>query len=470
MTLDPGSLARIQFAFTVSFHIIFPTMSIGLAMFLAIIEGLWLKTKDQLYLQIYRFWLGIFAMGFGIGVVTGIVLSFEFGLGFARFGQMAGPAIGPMIGLEVLTSFFLEAGFLGIMLFGLNRVGPRLHFFATCMVALGTLLSASWILSANSWMQTPDGVLVQNGHVIVTDWLKVIVNPTWPYRLPHMLTAAYLTACFLVAGVGAWYLLRGEHEAFGRRTVSLGMAFATVLIAAQVFLGDVLYGTMLQHQPAKMQAAEGFWEKQSQSPAPYYWVIVPDQANQRNRFALGIPYLGSLWLTHSLDGRVEGLKNTPPDRQPQMGMVFYGFRVMYGIAIIMFGLAVASLWLRWQGRLFSTRWFLRALVVMAPSGVFATLGGWYLAETGRQPWVIYGILRTTDAISPVPAAVLLSTLIAFVCIYALFMAAFLFFTARMIRRGPLMAPAQAEASGSLKPALKSSMMDDPATKKLAPAE
>jgi cytochrome d ubiquinol oxidase subunit I len=470
MTLDPGSLARIQFAFTVSFHIIFPTMSIGLAMFLAIIEGLWLKTKDQLYLQIYRFWLGIFAMGFGIGVVTGIVLSFEFGLGFARFGQMAGPAIGPMIGLEVLTSFFLEAGFLGIMLFGLNRVGPRLHFFATCMVALGTLLSASWILSANSWMQTPDGVLVQNGHVIVTDWLKVIVNPTWPYRLPHMLTAAYLTACFLVAGVGAWYLLRGEHEAFGRRTVSLGMAFATVLIAAQVFLGDVLYGTMLQHQPAKMQAAEGFWEKQSQSPAPYYWVIVPDQANQRNRFAFGIPYLGSIWLTHSLDGRVEGLKNTPPERQPQMGMVFYGFRVMYGIAIIMFGLAVASLWLRWQGRLFSTRWFLRALVIMAPSGVFATLGGWYLAETGRQPWVIYGILRTADAVSPVPAGVLLSTLIAFACIYALFMAAFLFFTARVIRRGPLMAPAQAAASASLKPALKSSMMDDPAAGTLAPAE
>ena len=470
MTLDPGILARIQFAFTVSFHIIFPTISIGLAMFLAIVEGMWLKTKDSLYLQIYRFWLGIFAMGFGVGVVTGIVLSFEFGLGFARFGQMAGPAIGPMIALEVLTSFFLEAGFLGIMLFGLNRVGPRLHFLATCMVALGTLLSASWILSANSWMQTPDGVVVQNGHVIVTDWLKVVVNPTWLYRLPHMLTAAYLTGSFLVAGVGAWYLLRGEHEAFGRRTVSLGMGFATVLIAGQVFLGDILYGTMLQRQPAKMQAAEGFWEKQSQSPAPYYWVIVPDQANQRNRFALGIPYLGSIWLTHSLDGRVDGLKNTPPDQQPQMGMVFYGFRVMYGIAIVMFGLAVASLWLRWQGRLFSTRWFLRALVIMSPSGVVATLGGWYLAETGRQPWVIYGILRTADAISPVPAGVLLSTLIAFVCIYTLFMAAFLTFTLRMIRRGPLMAPAQAEPSGSLKPALKSSMMDGPASHILAPAE
>src|SRR5271170_1892227 len=230
MNLDPAVLARVQFAFTVSFHIIFPTISIGLAMFLAIVEGLWLKTKDPLYLQIYRFWLGVFAMGFGVGVVTGIVLSFEFGLGFARFGQMAGPAIGPMIALEVLTSFFLEAGFLGIMLFGLNRVGPRLHFLATCMVALGTLLSASWILSANSWMQTPDGVAWENGRLVVKDWWRVIMNPSWLVRLPHMLSAAYLTGSFLVAGVGAWYLLKKEHLAFARRTVSLGLAIGSVLI------------------------------------------------------------------------------------------------------------------------------------------------------------------------------------------------------------------------------------------------
>ena len=464
MTLDPGLIARVQFAFTVSFHIIFPTISIGLAMFLAIIEGLWLKTRDALYLQIYRFWLGIFAMGFGVGVVTGIVLSFEFGLGFARFGQIAGPAIGPMIALEVLTSFFLEAGFLGIMLFGLHRVGPKLHFLATCMVALGTLLSASWILSANSWMQTPDGITMQNGHLVVTDWLRVIVNPSWVYRLPHMLVAAYITGSFLVAGVGAWYLLQGKHELFARRTVSIGTALATVLIAGQVFLGDIVYGTMLQHQPAKMQAAEGFWEKQSQSPAPYYWFIVPDQQNQRNRFALGIPYLGSIWLTHSLNGRVEGLKNTPRDRQPTMGWVFYGFRVMYGIAIVMFGVCVASLWLRWQGRLFTTRWFLRALVIMTPSGVIATLGGWYVAETGRQPWVIYGLLRTADAVSPVPAGALLSTLIAFVCVYTLFMAAFLVFAWHMIRRGPDRSPAQTEASGSVKNALRPQVMDSQASR------
>ena len=462
MTLDPSLLARIQFAFTVSFHIIFPTMSIGLASFLAVTEGLWLKTKEPLYLQIYKFWLSIFAMGFGVGVVTGIVLSFEFGLAFARFSEMAGPAIGPMIALEVLTAFFLEAGFLGIMLFGLHRVGPKLHFFATCMVAIGTIISASWILSANSWMQTPAGVSIHDGHLTVVNWRDVIVNPSWLYRLPHMVTAAYLTASFLVAGVGAWYLLHDQHLPFARKSVALGTAFATVLIAGQVFIGDILYGTMLKNQPSKMQAAEGFWEKESQSPAPYYWIIVPDQQNQRNRFAFGIPYLGSIWLTHSLRGRVEGLQNTARDRQPVMGMVFYGFRIMYGLAIVMFAIGVASLWLRLRGRLFSSRAFLWTLVLMTPSGIVATLGGWYVAETGRQPWVIYGVLRTADAISPVPASTLLSSLIGFVCVYTAFITAFLVFASRIVRRGPAEAPPYAEASGSLKNAFRPHVLDKPA--------
>jgi len=451
-------LARVQFAFTVSFHILFPTMSIGLAAFLAIVEGLWLKTKDPLYMQIYRFWLGIFAMSFGVGVVTGLVLSFEFGLAFARFAQTAGPAIGPMIALEVLTAFFLEAGFLGVMLFGLNRVGPKLHFFATCMVAFGTLVSASWIMSANSWMQSPSGVGFEDGRIVVKDWFSVIVNPSWLYRLPHMLAAAYITGSFLVAGIGAWYLLHGKYLEFGRRTVSLGTAFATVLIACQVFLGDILYGRMLELQPSKMQAAEGFWETKSASPAPYYWIIVPDQDKQRNRFALSTPYLGSMWLTHSLDGRVDGLKNTPIDRQPFMGLVFYGFRVMYVTALLMFAVAVASLWLRWQGRLYTNRWFLRALVVMTPSGLLATLGGWYLAETGRQPWVIWGMLRTADSVSPVPASAILSTLIAFICVYTFFLTAFLIYATRVVRRGPESAPEQAEPTGSLKPALTVTVM------------
>lgn len=461
MIVAPEIVARTQFAFTVSFHIIFPTISIGLASFLAIVEGLWLKTKDQIFLQIYKFWLSIFAMAFGVGVVTGIVLSFEFGLGFAKFAQMAGPAIGPMIALEVLTSFFLEAGFLGIMLFGFNRVGPRLHYLATCMVALGTLMSASWILSANSWMQTPDGVQVQGGRVVVTNWLHVIVNPSWLYRLPHMLMAAYLTASFLVAGVGAWYLLRDKHLAFARKTVAMGTAFATILIVVQVFLGDILYGTMLKHQPSKMQAAEGFWDKESQSPAPYYWIIVPDQKNQRNTVAIGMPWLGSIWLTHSLNGRVEGLSNTPRDQQPLMGMVFYSFRIMYGIAILMFAVGIATIWHRLRGTLFTSRPFLRFLVWMSPCGVIATLAGWYVAETGRQPWVIYGILRTADAVSPVPGHAFLATLIAFVCAYTMFMAAFLYFALRIIRRGPVEVSIHAEASGSLKNALRPHVIDNP---------
>jgi cytochrome d ubiquinol oxidase subunit I len=452
--LDPVILARLQFAFTVSFHIIFPTISIGLALFLAIVEGLWLKTGDLVYRQIYRFWLNIFAMSFGIGVVTGVVMSFEFGLTFAKFAQLAGPVIGPLIGYEALTAFFLEAGFLGIMLFGETRVGPKLHFFATCMVALGTTISAAWIMSANSWMQTPDGVAWDHGRLIVTDWWKVIVNPSWPVRLPHMLLAAYLTAAFLVSGVSAWYLLRGREIGFARRTLSLGMGAACILIAVQVFVGDHVGTTMVKYQPAKLQAAEGWWDVTTPSPTPYLWIIVPDQAGQRNRFQIGLPYFGSIWLTRSLTGTIGGLRNTPLDQQPNMLLVFYSFKLMLALGMTMFALAVISLWLRWHGRLYSARWFLRALVVMAPSGVVATLGGWYTAEIGRQPFVINGMLRSADAVSPVPPGTLLVTLIALVSVYAVFLLAFLVFTVRIIRRGPMGLPAHALPSGSLKRGLR----------------
>jgi cytochrome d ubiquinol oxidase subunit I len=448
--LDPLILARLQFAFTVTFHIIFPTISIGLALFLAIVKGMSLKTGDPVYQQIYRFWLNIFAMSFAIGVVTGIVLSFQFGLTFSKFAQIAGPVIGPLIALEVLTSFFLEAGFLGIMLFGEGRVGQKLHFFATCMVALGTVLSSAWIMSANSWMQTPDGVAWENGRLVVTNWWKVVVNPSWPLRLPHMLLAAYITAAFLVSGVSAWYLLKGRETVFARRTLSLGMAAACILIATQVMIGDRLGGVIVKYQPAKLQAAEGWWDKTTPSPTPYLWVIWPDQKGQFNRFEMGTPYFGSIWLTKSLTGSIGGLRNTPVAEQPRMVMVFYSFKLMLALGMTMFALAVTSLWLRWHGRLYSTRWFLRTLVVMTPSGVVATLGGWYTAEIGRQPWVINGMLRTADAVSPVPATTLLTTLITFVCVYTVFFLAFLIFTLRLIRRGPAGLPAHALPSGSLK--------------------
>ena len=448
--LDPLILARLQFAFTVSFHIVFPTLSIGLALFLVIVEASWLRTGDLIYRQIYRFWLNIFAMSFGIGVVTGIVMSFQFGLTFAKFAQLAGPVIGPLIGYEALTAFFLEAGFLGIMLFGESRVGPKLHFFATCMVALGTTISAGWIMSANSWMQTPDGVAWEQGRLIVTDWWKVVVNPSWPVRLPHMLLAAYLTAAFLVSGVSAWYLLRGRETDFARRTLSLGMGAACILIALQVFVGDRVGTVIVKYQPAKLDAAEGWWDKQTPSPTPYLWVIVPDQKEQRNRFQMGTPYMGSVWLTKSLTGTIGGLRNIPVEKQPRMVLVFYSFKLMLAIGMTMFTLAVISLWLRWHGRLHSARWFLRILVVMTPSGALATLAGWYTAEIGRQPWVINGLMRTADAVSPVPAATLLSSLIVFVCVYAVFLSAFLVFTLRLIRRGPEGLPAYALPSGSLK--------------------
>ena len=448
MTLDAVVLARVQFGLTVSFHIIFPTMSIGLAAFLTITEGMWLGTKDTLYLTIYKFWLTIFALGFGVGVVTGLVLSFEFGTNFATFARMAGPVIGPMIGLEVLTSFFLEAGFLGVMLFGLHRVGPKLHFFATCMVTLGTLMSASWILSANSWMQTPAGFARVGDHLAVTDWLKVIFNPSYLYRLPHMIFAALITGSFFVAGVGAWYLIRDRHLAFGRRTFSMGLGFATILISCQLFIGDNVGEIIAQHQPAKIEAIEGEWRDRSY--APYLMFIAPNIAKQRNDVEVGIPYIGSWLVTHKADGVVPGIIDSPQDQRPATAPVFYAFRVMYLIATLMFAVAAVGLWLRIRGRLFTTRWFLKLMVLMTPAGFLATLGGWYTAEMGRQPYVIYGVLRTADAVSPVPAGAIVASLVVIASVYALFLGGFLTLLIMILRRGPTDAPATASVSGSVK--------------------
>jgi cytochrome bd ubiquinol oxidase subunit I len=347
---------------------------------------------------------------------------------------MVGPVIGPMIGLEVLTSFFLEAGFLGIMLFGLDRVGPRLHFAATCLVSFGTLLSASWILAANSWMQSPAGFVLKRDHFDVVSWLQVIFNPTFPFRYPHMLLAAFITVSFLVAGVGAYYLLHERHRDFARKTLSMGLGFASVLVACQVFLGDILGGAMSRYQPAKLEAMEGNWH--DAPSADYLLLVVPDSEHERNSYQLGIPYLGSLLVTHSLHGAVQGLTDTPPRRRPPMAPVFYAFRVMYLIGTLMFVVVCIGTWLRLRGRLYSTRWFLKLMLWMTPSGLLATVGGWYTAEIGRQPWVVYGQLRTVDAVSPVPPEAVLGSLIMIVLVYSLFFAGFLAFALKAIRRGP----------------------------------
>jgi len=457
--MDTVMLARIQFGLTVTFHIIFPTMSIGLATFLAIVEGLWLKTHDELYLKIYRFWQTIFALGFGVGVVSGIVLSFEFGTNFAGFARLAGPVIGPLIALEVLTAFFLEAGFLGIMLFGMQRVGPKLHFFSTVMVALGTTISASWILAANSWMHTPTGVTFDaaaHAFHIVDRW-RVIFNPSYLVRLPHMLLAAYLAASFFIAGVGAWYLLRQSHLAFAKRTLSMGLGFATIAIAFQLPLGDSVGFRMFDYQPAKFQAMEGYW--QPTQSAPYLLIITPDQQRAHNGMQLGIPYLGSLIVTRSLHGTVPGLASTAPENRPPMGPVFYAFRTMFLLGLLMFAVASISIWLRLRQALFSTRWFLHIVQAMMPIGFIATIAGWYTSEIGRQPWVIYGYLRTADAVSPIPGSNIVFSTALFAAAYALFLAAFVGITTRVIRRGPEALPDSAPYAASLKPVF----MDRPRT-------
>ncbi|AFQ51344.1 cytochrome ubiquinol oxidase subunit I [Burkholderia cepacia] len=451
--MDTVMLARIQFGLTVTFHIIFPTMSIGLATFLAIVEGLWLKTRDPLYLKIYRFWLIIFSLGFGVGVVSGIVLSFEFGTNFSGFARLAGPVIGPLIALEVLTAFFLEAGFLGIMLFGMTRVGPKLHFFATTMVAVGTTISASWILAANSWMHTPDGVTFDaTAHAFhVVDRWRVIFNPSYLVRLPHMLLAAYLSASFFIAGVGACYLLRRTHVAFAKRTLSMGLGFASIAIALQLPLGDSVGFRMFDYQPAKFQAMEGYW--QPTKSAPYLLFITPHQQQTRNGTQVGIPYLGSLIVTRSIHGTVPGLSATPAANRPPMAPVFYAFRVMFLLGLLMFAIASISLWLRFRGTLFSTRWFLQVVRTMMPVGFIATIAGWYTSEIGRQPWVVYGYLRTADAVSRVPAPHILFSTVLFAVTYALFLAAFVGITARVIRRGPDAAAHASPYAASLKPVL-----------------
>lgn len=460
MTFDPVILSRIQFGLTVTFHIIFPTMSIGLATFLAVVEGLWLKTRDELYLRIYRFWLVIFSLGFGVGVVSGIVLSFEFGTNFSAFAKLAGPVIGPLIALEVLTAFFLEAGFLGIMLFGMGRVGPRIHFIATLMVALGTTISASWILAANSWMHTPDGVVFDAAthqfHVI--DRLRVIFNPSYTVRLPHMLLAAYLSVSFFVAGVGAYYLLRRRHLDFAQRTFSMGLGFAAIAIAFQLPLGDTVGFRMFDYQPAKFQAMEGYWD--STPHAPYLLFITPHQREARNGVQFGIPFLGSLIVTRTLDGAVPGLKNTPEANRPPMAPVFYAFRTMFLLGLLMFTAACMSVWLRLRGRLFSATWFHRMIQYMMPVGFVATIAGWYTSEIGRQPWVIYGYLRTADAVSPVPGSNIAFSTALFAVAYALFLAAFIGITARTIRNGPDATPDASPYGGSLKRVL---MPADPAS-------
>ncbi|MBK9083495.1 MAG: cytochrome ubiquinol oxidase subunit I [Rhizobiales bacterium] len=432
---DALALARAQFAFTISAHIVFPAFTIGLASYLAVLEGLWLIRRDEAYLNLFDYWKKVFALVFGMGVVSGIVMSYQFGTNWSVFSERAGPVLGPLLGYEVLTAFFLEAGFLGVMLFGLKRVGPGLHFVATLMVALGTLISTFWILSANSWMQTPAGHAIDaQGRFVPVDWFAVVFNPSFPYRFVHMVLAAYLTTAFVVGAAGAWHLLRGAASRETRVMFSMAMWMAALVAPVQIFAGDLHGLNTLEHQPAKVAAMEGHFE--TQRGAPLILFGYPDPAQERTRYALEIPKLGSLILRHSLDGEVAGLKAFAPQDRPDPRIPFFAFRLMVAIGLAMAGLGLWSLWARRRRRLYDSRWLHRAAILMGPSGFGALLAGWFVTETGRQPWVVYGLMRTSEAASPVSAGAVGASLAAFVLVYLVVFGAGLLYALALLARPP----------------------------------
>jgi cytochrome d ubiquinol oxidase subunit I len=434
MDLDPVLLARLQFAFTITFHIIFPSFTIGLSAFIATLLVRWIATGREHLHRLARFWTKIFAVSFAMGVVSGIVLSYQFGTNWSRFSVVVGNVIGPLIGYEVLMAFFLEATFLGIMLFGWTRVPPWLHVFSAIAVAAGTAMSAFWILSANSWMQTPAGHEIRDGIAYPVDWLAVIFNPSFTYRLPHMLAAAYLTTSLVVLAVGARYLLAGRHPEESRTMMRMGVGMLALLTPLQLFIGDQHGLNTLKHQPMKIAAVEGHWD--GSEPGALVLFAWPDEKTETNRFEIAIPKVGSLIVTHDLNGLFPGLKSVPPADRPPVVPPFFAFRSMVGIGLLMLAAGWVGAWLWWRGRLFDSRWYLQPVAWSWWLGFVAVISGWIVTETGRQPWVAYGILRTADAISPVPGASIATTLALFVLVYGIVFAMGIYYINRLINRGP----------------------------------
>jgi cytochrome d ubiquinol oxidase subunit I len=429
-------LARIQFGFTIAFHIIFPAISIGLASYLTVLEGLWLWKKDNVYLELYHFWLQIFAVTFAMGVVSGLVMAYQFGTNWSYYSAFAGSITGPLLSYEVLTAFFLEAGFLGVMLFGSKKVGPALHFYATVMVAAGTLISATWILASNSWMQTPQGFEIVNGRVVPVDWLKVIFNPSFPYRLAHMTVAAYLATALFVGASGAWLLLKRRDSPAVRTMLSMAMWLVLIVAPVQIGLGDAHGLVTREHQPAKIAAIEGHWENKPGASVPLILFGWPDMAAETTRYAVELPHLGSLILTHSWDGQIAGLKDFAPDDRPNSTVVFWTFRIMVGLGFLMLLLGVWSAWARWRRALFESKSLLCFAVIMGPSGLIAILAGWLTTEIGRQPWIVYGVMRTKDAVSNHSALELSVTLIVFIVLYTAVFGTGIRYILKLVAKGP----------------------------------
>ncbi|MGC3962749.1 MAG: cytochrome ubiquinol oxidase subunit I [Rhodocyclaceae bacterium] len=420
--MDPLILARMQFAANITFHILFPTITIALAWMLLFFRVKWLRSRDDGWLTAYRFWTQVFALSFAIGVVSGITMSFQFGTNWPGFMEKAGNIAGPLLGYEVLTAFFLEAGFLGIMLFGHGRVSERVNLLATFLVAGGTTLSAFWILSLNSWMQTPTGYEIINGEFHALSWIAVIFNPSFPYRLVHMLLASFLTASFLLAGVSAWQLLRDKANASTGRVLRVALTMAALLVPVQIFVGDMHGLNTLEHQPQKIAAIEGVW--QTERGAPLQLFAWPDEKARENRYSISIPKAASLILTHDADGEIKGL-NEFEGVHPPVAPLFFAFRIMVGVGMLMLAASWAGCWLLWRRREGTLpRLYLKLLVAMTFSGWLATIAGWYVTEIGRQPFIVFGLLRTADVASSTPAANIALTLTAYLVLYVLLLIAY----------------------------------------------
>ncbi len=434
--MDTVLLSRIQFAVTTLFHILFPTLTIGLSVFLVVVEFLWIRTKEEIYYRLYRFWVKFFAVNFGVGVVTGIVLEFEFGTNFSGFSQAAGNIIAPLMAFEVMTAFFLESGFLGIMLFGWNRVGRHMHFLATSLVAIGTILSSFWILAANSWMQTPAGYKLVGGTFMVTDFSAAIFNPSTVVRMLHMSTAALETSAFVVAGVSAYYLLSGGHGILFRRSLAIALIMAALFAPIQMIIGDLSARMVVRHQPVKLAAMEAHWETNQEGGAPFVVAALPDVKAEKNVFEISIPNGLSLLATHSLHGRVTGLKEFPRENRPSVSLLFVTFRIMIAIGTLL-ALVIAWGFFLWRkGALYGYRPFLWTLFITHPLGFLAVETGWITTEAGRQPWLVFGLMRTADGISPIPAGNVIWSLSLFLIIFAAIGSVYAYFVLRTIRLGP----------------------------------
>jgi cytochrome bd ubiquinol oxidase subunit I len=439
MDLDPVLLSRLQFAWVIGWHILMPAFTVGMASYIAILEGLHLVTGDGVYLRISTFWIRIFSVAFGVGVVTGVIMPFQIGTNWSRFADAAGNVVGPLFAYEGLTAFFLEAAFLGVLLFGRKLVPPGAHFVAALMVASGTLFSSFWILAANSWMQTPVSYEIIDGRFFPKDWFDVVFSPSFPFRLAHTVTGFYVTTAFVVLAIAAWLIRKGRSVEEARVMLSMTLWLLTFLVPLQIFLGDQHGLNTAAHQPAKLAAIEARWDSQPSFPLTLF--AVPDPANETNRYAIEVPYLGSLILTHSFNGQIKGLKEFKREDRPPVALPFFAFRIMVGIGFLMLAVVAASWWLRYRRRLFGSPSFLGLCMAMGPLGFVAVLAGWTTTEVGRQPWTVYGMLRTADSTPPsLTGGQVLASLLAYMAVYLIIYPSAFFIAARLVRNGPASAP------------------------------